>query len=64
MENELIEPEDAGYFTCCGDCYCNTENSNRTEADVDEDFSEMIAELSSLIKSIFGENVSFHFIVE
>lgn len=72
MENELIEPEDAGYFACddgccCGDCECccQTGDFNEDEEnDEDEDFAEMMAELSAFIHSIFGDNVSVHIVVE
>lgn len=72
MENELIEPEDAGYFACdgeccCGDCECccQTEDYDEDEEnDEDEDFAEMMAELSAFIHNIFGDNVSVHIALE
>ena len=73
MENELIEPEEAGYFfcddeCCCGNCECCYEaedyDDEDEEIDEDEDFAEMMAALSSVVHNIFGDNVSVHIVVE
>ena len=72
MENELIEPEEAGYFfcddeCCCGNCECCCEAEDYDddeEIDEDEDFAEMMAALSSVLHNIFGDNVSVHIVVE
>ena len=72
MENELIEPEEAGYFfcddeCCCGNCECCCEAEDYDddeEIDEDEDFAEMMAALSSVVHNIFGDNVSVHIVVE
>ena len=73
MENELIEPEEAGYFfcddeCCCGNCECCNEaeeyDNEEDEIDDDEDFAEMMAALSSVVHNIFGDNVSVHIVVE
>ena len=73
MENELIEPEEAGYFfcddeCCCGnyECCCESEDydDEDEEIDEDEDFAEMVAALSSVVHNIFGDNVSVHIVVE
>ena len=72
MENELIEPEEAGYFfcddeCCCGNCECCCEAEDYDddeEIDEDESFAEMMAELSSFIHSIFGDNVSVHIVFD
>ena len=72
MENELIEPEEAGYFfcddeCCCGNCECCCEAEgydDDEEIDEDEDFAEMVAALSSVVHNIFGDNVSVHIVVE
>ena len=72
MENELIEPEEAGYFfcddeCCCGNCECCCEDEDYDddeEIDEDENFAEMMAELSSFIHSIFGDNVSVHIVFD
>ena len=74
MENELIAPEDAGYYPCddecdffpctCG-CCCETEDEyDEDDENEDEYIAEMMAELSSFIHSIFGDNVSVHIVVE
>ena len=79
MENELIAPEDAGYCTCddscccqCG-CCCDLYNDDEDYDDYDEDedgtdvddnFAELMAGLSSIAQSIFGDNVSVHIVVE
>ena len=87
MENELIAPEDAGYYacddTCCCQCGCCCENCElydddeaydgedyddydeaEDETDVDDNFAELMAGLSSIAQSIFGDNVSVHIVVE
>ena len=76
MENELIDPEDAGYCACddtccCGSCdlYDDDEDyddydEDEDETDVDDNFAELMAGLSSIAQSIFGDNVSVHIVVE
>ena len=92
MENELIVPEDAGYYacddTCCCQCGCCCDNCDlcdddedydgedyddedydnydeaEDETDVDDNFAELMAGLSSIAQSIFGDNVSVHIVVE
>ena len=67
MENELIVPEDAGYYPiddedeCDGDCCACC--SDEKDEDID-DFSEGMAELSSHIRSIFGDNVTVHIVID
>ena len=79
MENEMIAPEDAGYCTCddscccqCG-CCCDLYNDDEDyddydededETDVDDNFAELMAELSSIVQSIFGDNASVHIVLE
>ena len=65
MENELIEPEEAGYFFCDDECCCEAEDYDEDEEiDEDESFAEMMAELSSFVHSIFGDNVSVHIVFD
>ena len=92
MENELIAPEDAGYYACddacCCQCGCCCDNcdlydddedydgedyddedyddydEDEDETEVDDDFAELMAGLSSIVQSIFGDNVSVHIVVE
>lgn len=92
MENELIAPEDAGYYacddTCCCQCGCCCDNCDlcdddedydgedyddedydnydeaEDETNVDDNFAELMAGLSSIAQSIFGDNVSVHIVVE
>ena len=65
MENELIEPEEAGYFFCDDVCCCEAEDYDDSgEIDEDESFAEMMAELSSFVHSIFGDNVSVHIVFD
>ena len=80
MENELIAPEDAGYYacddTCCCQCGCCCDNCDlydddedyddydEDETEVDDNFAELMAGLSSIAQSIFGDNVSVHIVVE
>lgn len=92
MENELIAPEDAGYYacddTCCCQCGCCCDNcdlydddeeydgedyddedyddydDDEDETEVDDNFAELMAGLSSIAQSIFGDNVSVHIVVE
>ena len=76
MENELIAPEDAGYYPidddeddacdfecrcgcCCGCC------SDEDDGDEDiDDFAEAMAELAAHIHSIFGNDVTFHIVID
>ena len=75
MENELIAPEDAGYYPCddeCDFCPCNCGCCCETEDEYEEDdednddeyVAELIGELTTFIHSIFGDNVSVHIVVE
>ncbi len=71
MENELIEPEDAGYFTagdeCCPDCpyCCDCCGEDEYEIDEeDEDFASAMAALSTIVHEIFGNDVTFHISIE
>ena len=84
MENELIAPEDAGYYPiddedecdgecCCGDCYgcCAYEDEDEFVDDEGEavtefmeDFGSLLSEFNGLARSIFGDNVSVHIIVD
>lgn len=78
MENELIAPEDAGYypidddedeacdFECrCGDCCgcCSDEDGGENDEDINE-FAEAMAELAAHIHSIFGSDVTFHIVID
>lgn len=70
MENELIAPEDAGYFACegeryCGmcDCYCNEDVE--LEVPSNEEFAaRVLEELTNIVRSVFGKNASFHIYVD
>ena len=79
MENELIAPEDAGYCTCDDSCCCqcgcccdlydddedyDDYDEDEDETDVDDNFAELMAELSSIVQSIFGDNASVHIVLE
>jgi len=76
MENELIAPEDAGYYPCDDECdnfcpcnckiCCEAEDEYEEDDDDNEDeyVAELIGELTTFIHSIFGDNVSVHIIVE
>jgi len=70
MENELIAPEDAGYYPindedeCGGECYCGNCRACCAEDDNDDEFSELMAAFTSLAHSIFGDNVSVHIVIE
>ena len=73
MENELIAPEDAGYypidddcecdFECCCGCCCCSDEDNEDNEEIDE-FAEAMADLSALIHDIFGDNVAIHIVIE
>ena len=74
MENELITPEDAGYYPiddeyeCDGDCCACC--SDEKDEDYDpigeylEDFGDLMTRFNELARSIFGDNVSVHIIVD
>ncbi len=54
MENELIAPEDAGYYPCDED----------DESDENDDLVKMIESLSSVIHGIIKENATVHIVIE
>ena len=72
MENELIDPEDAGFVACV--CPCCEEaaieeeiDDSGEEAGADEeadDFANTMAALATALHSIFGNNVAVHIMVE
>lgn len=68
MENELIAPEDAGYFCedspCCGKCECCSCRSEEDEESSDEAFEEMLAALTAIVHGIFGDDVALHITVD
>jgi len=80
MDNELITPEDAGYYPiddeddcdgecCCGDCdgCCAYDDENEDYdpiGDYLEDFGSLMTGFNELVRSIFGDNVSVHIIVD
>lgn len=82
MENELITPEDAGYYPiddedecdgecCCGDCNgcCayddeDEDDAGKVFAEFMEGFGSLMSEFNGLARSIFGDNVSVHIVVE
>ena len=39
-------------------------DEDEDETDVDDNFAELIAELSSIVQSIFGDNASVHIVLE
>lgn len=65
MENELITPEEAGYYPCDDDCpcdcYCKDEDD---ESDENDDLVKMIEALSSVIHGIIKENATVHIVIE
>jgi hypothetical protein len=65
MENELIAPEEAGYYPCDDDyscnCCCKDEDD---ESDENDDLVKMIEALSSVIHSIIKENATVHIVIE
>ena len=68
MENELIEPEDAGYFCedspCCGKCECCDCHDGNDEESSDEAFEEMLSALTAIVHGIFGDDVALHITVD
>ena len=74
MENELITPEDAGYYPgddedeCDGDCgsfcFCEEDEDYDTIGEYLEDFGDLMTRFNELARSIFGDNVSVHIIVD
>ena len=65
MENELIKPEEAGYYPCDDDCpcYCCCKDED-DESDENDDLVKMIEALSSVIHGIIKENATVHIIIE
>ena len=78
MENELIDPEDAGYIACDGGCCCcdcefdcNDEDDNEDdeideydEPNEDEGFAHFFGEISSFLHSVFGDNATIHIVLD
>ena len=76
MENDLIAPEDAGYFAyseeCCGNCECCCQSDDfdydAYDFEVDEDehaaFQEMMSSLTAAVHQFFGGNVTVNIVVE
>ena len=78
MENELIAPEDAGYYPiddegecCCGDCCgcCDYDDEDEDDdgeaiAEFMEGFGSLLTDFNELARNIFGDNVSVHIIVD
>ncbi len=71
MENELIEPEEAGYYACDGErcfefceSYYPPTDDSKDEPDEDEDFEKMMSALTSVIHEHFGSNVTVHIVFD
>lgn len=65
MENELITPEEAGYYPCDDDCPCDCSCKDEDDAsDENDDLVKMIEALSSVIHGIIKENATVHIIIE
>ena len=74
MENELITPEDAGYYPsddedeCDGDCgsccFYDEDEDYDPIGEYLEDFGDLMTRFNELARSIFGDNVSVHIIVD
>ena len=65
MENELITPEEAGYYPCGDDCPCDCCRKDEDDAsDENDDLVKMIEALSSVIYGIIKENATVHIIIE
>ena len=65
MENELIAPEDAGYYPIDDeeDDNCGFDDDEDGVESVD-DFIEMLGVMSAVIHNIFGDKVSVHIVIE
>ena len=65
MENELITPEEAGYYPCDDDyprdCCCKDEDD---ASDENDDLVKMIEALSYVIHGIIKENATVHIVIE
>ena len=64
MENELITPEEAGYYPCDDDCPCCCCKDEDDASDENDDLVKMIEALSSVIHGIIKENATVHIIIE
>lgn len=65
MENELIAPEEAGYYPCGDDCPCDCcRKDEDDESDENDDLVKMIEALSSVIHGIIKENATVHIVIE
>ena len=65
MENELITPEEAGYYPCDDDCPCDCCCKDEDDAsDENADLVKMIEALSSVFHGIIKENATVHIVIE
>lgn len=64
MENELIAPEDAGYYPIDDEDECDDEDEGEAIAGFTEGFGSLMSEFNGLARSIFGDNVSVHIVIE
>ena len=71
MENDLIKPEDAGYYACDGERCCEfcesyypPTDDSKDEPDEDEDLEKMMSALTSVIHEHFGSNVTVHIVFD
>lgn len=64
MENELIAPEDAGYYPIDDEDECDDEDEGEAIAEFTEGFGSLMSEFNGLARSIFGDNVSVHIVIE
>ena len=61
MENELIAPEDAGYYPIDDE---DEDDDGEAIAEFMEGFGSLLTDFNELARNIFGDNVSVHIIVD
>ena len=68
MENELIAPEDAGYYACDGERCCEMCGNCSTEDEYEEyeidGWEETVNSINEAIRSFFGDNVTVNIVID
>ena len=68
MENELIKPEDAGYYACNNECCCEMCDSSFDEFMFEEyeidGWAETVNSINEAVRTFFGDDVTIHIVIE
>ncbi len=68
MENELIAPEDAGYYACDGERCCEMCGNCSDEDEIEEyeidGWTETVNSINEVVRSFFGDDVTIHIVID